>query len=99
MSDGGAVPPPKKQNAPEAVRLRTRECHSALNAMRRLRQECKRNLICSCYSRFDGATMPKSDYFSACLFTSPLNSSTLAADSACAPSPRFFSGERVGVRG
>jgi hypothetical protein len=33
----------ERQNAPEVVRLRARECHSALNAMRRSRQECKRD--------------------------------------------------------
>jgi hypothetical protein len=33
----------EKQNAPEVVRLRARECHSALNAMRRSRRECKRD--------------------------------------------------------
>jgi len=34
-----------KQSAPEAVELRTRKCHSALTAMRRSRQKCKRDSI------------------------------------------------------
>ena len=41
----------EQQNAPEAVGLRTRECHSALTAMRRSRRECKRNSI---YPRYSG---------------------------------------------
>src|SRR6202051_4248276 len=35
----------EKQSAPEAAWPRTRECHSALNAMRRLRRERKRDSI------------------------------------------------------
>jgi hypothetical protein len=41
----------KKQNAPEAARPRTRECHSALTAVRPSRRECKRNSI---YPRYSG---------------------------------------------
>ena len=41
----------EKQSAPEAVRLRTRECHSALTAMRRSRREGKRDSIYPHYSR------------------------------------------------
>ena len=43
----------KKQNAPEAVGLRTRECYSALNAMRRSRRERNRDSI---YPRYSGVT-------------------------------------------
>jgi hypothetical protein len=42
---------PLKQDAPEAVGLRTRECHSALTAMRRSHAECKRGSI---YPRYSG---------------------------------------------
>jgi hypothetical protein len=41
---------PETQRAPGAVRLRTREYHSALNAMRPLAKERKRNRIYPGYS-------------------------------------------------
>ena len=40
----------EKQSASEAVGLRTRECHSALTAMRRSRRERKRDSIYPHYS-------------------------------------------------
>src|ERR1700722_5150267 len=48
--------PPENQNAPEAAGLRTRECHSALTAMRHSRQQCKRNSI---YPRYSGVCVPR----------------------------------------
>jgi hypothetical protein len=43
---------PETQSAPGAVWLRTRECHSALNAMRPSAKERKRNFIYPRYSGF-----------------------------------------------
>jgi hypothetical protein len=44
----------EKQSAPGAVRLRTREYHSALTAMPRSRRECKQDSIYSVYSHGKG---------------------------------------------
>jgi hypothetical protein len=45
----------QKQNAPEAPGLRTRQSHSALNAMHPSRRECQRNPI---YPRYPGCARP-----------------------------------------
>jgi hypothetical protein len=46
---------PLKAKRARSAGLRTRECHSALNAMRRSRRECKRNPI---YPRYSGVRDP-----------------------------------------
>jgi hypothetical protein len=51
-----------KQSAPEALGLRTRECHSALTAMRHLRREPKRNSVYPHYSVFRGADHGRSSH-------------------------------------
>jgi hypothetical protein len=45
----------QKQNAPEAPGLRTRQSHSALNAMHHSRRTCERNPI---YPHYPGVARP-----------------------------------------
>ena len=77
--------PLEKQNAPEALGLRTRECHSALTAMGRSRRNRKPDLI---YPRYSGVSQA-TRHMSArrCLIGRPGVSAAAAAVIASASMP------------